>query len=177
MTENPLDPRRKAIEEDYFRKQNAELAAKLKARTSMQAAGVQDKELADRLLAAGFTEDSVRALYLVPVVDVAWADGRISPEEKTEIMKIAEGRGIKRDSAAFKMVLNWIEAKPTDENYKRAKSLVDPLLEGLGAEGGDWLLAAAQRVAEATGGVFGFGVKVTHDEKTVLTKLATKLKK
>lgn len=177
MNENPLDNRRKALEEDYFRKQNADLAAKLKARVSLEKAGVNDKALAESLIANGFSEDSIRALYLIPVVDVAWADGRVSEEERAEILKIAESRGITKNSSAYKMVIQWIDSKPTDENYLKAKSLVDPLLEDLKKTGADWLLSAAQRVAEATGGLFGFGVKVTSDEKAVLTRLAAKLKK
>jgi len=174
---NPLDPMRKATEEDYFRKQNAELAAKLKARMEMEKAGVHDQALADSLLAAGFSEDSVRALYLVPIIDIAWADGRLQDEEKAVIMTVAEARGIKKDSAAYTMISGWLKARPTDDSFVRGKTLCEALLGDLQSGQGNWILDAANKVAAATGGLFGFGSKISSEEEAALKKLGEKLKK
>lgn len=169
---NPLDPVRKATEEAYFRKQNAELAAKLKARAQMQQAGVHDKDLADKLAAAGFSEDSVRALFLIPIIEIGWADGRLQIEERGEILKIAEARGISRDSQAFKLISSWIENKPSDSAWNQGQSLVRALMDDAGSAGSGWVLEAAKKVASATGGLFGIGSKISAAEEALLKKLS-----
>jgi hypothetical protein len=99
-SDKPLDDRRKAQEEDYFRKLNAEAAAKLKAKSDLAQAGIQDSSLIEHLTKAGFDSDSARALYLLPLVDVAWADGRVQKEEQSEILGLMEKAGISKDSKA-----------------------------------------------------------------------------
>lgn len=175
---NPLKPIEKAKEEEYFRRQNAELAARLKARAEMKESGISDEKLADQIIAAGFTKDSVRALDFVPIVEVAWADGRLQDEERLAISKLLEARGIPSGSEAHKLVSSWLASKPSDEKYYRAKSLVDPLLEESKKTGGtQWVLTAAERVAGVTGGVFGLvGNKISASEKAVLEKLSKKLR-
>src|SRR3989338_2386838 len=93
--DKPLDDLRKASEEEYFRKQNAALAAKLKQRQELENAGIQDPQLVDQLLKAGLTSGIVKALYWVPLIEVAWADGEVQEEEKEEILNILKAQGLK----------------------------------------------------------------------------------
>ncbi|PIR23239.1 MAG: hypothetical protein COV44_03800 [Deltaproteobacteria bacterium CG11_big_fil_rev_8_21_14_0_20_45_16] len=177
---NPLDDRRKAQEEEYFRKQNQEAAEKLKARLGLESSGIDDKELVAKLAEAGFDSDSSRALYMVPLVEVAWADGKMQGEERTQILSFARERGIDSTSKAYGLVEKWLNCQPSDNQYELAKSLIGPIVahsKSNHPEAKEWVLKASQKVAEATGGLFGFGFKmVSKDEAEVIDRLSKKLK-
>ena len=103
-----IHERGRSLEDDYFRKKDKELVEKLqraaeaeRARADIsKAAGVADPALADELLALGFTADTVSLLPIVPVVQMAWAEGGVSPAERDLIVRFARGRGIAEGSAA-----------------------------------------------------------------------------
>ncbi len=176
---NPLDPLRKSQEEEYFRKQNAEMAAKLKGRLSMKEAGIEDPELADALTRAGYTADSVRALFLVPLFEVALADHNIQPEEKTLLWACAQERGIEKTSEAHRILEDWVRTEGDAESFLRAKQLLGPLLEEVKREQKEqWLLDAAERIATAAGGLFGLGMgaKKSKAEAALVERLEKKLK-
>lgn len=102
----------------------------------------------------GFSPDSIRALYLIPVIDTAWADGKVQPEEEREILQLLEKRMIFEGSEAYALVKSWLSKKPTDEFFVRANSLIEPLFQDLrdNRRGSlSWVFEAAQRVAQATG--------------------------
>ncbi len=174
--ENPLDPIRKANEEEYFRKQNAALAEKIKARLEIEKAGIQDEALAAQLVEAGFDQDSIRALFIVPLIEIAWADHRVQDEEKDEIFKVLEMRGIEKTSKAYNLVSKWIIEGPKNTNYLHAKTLVEPLL-GAVKKDADWILQASRKVAEATGGLFGIGIgsKTSLDEEKLIKRIADRI--
>jgi len=175
---NPLDERRKAQEEEYFRKQNAEAAAKLKAKLELEESGVQDEGLVETLMKAGFDTDSARALYLVPVLEVAWADGKIQSEEKQSVIELLEERGIEKNSKAYQLVLKWLSGRPTDHSYLQAKSFLEPYITELKKSGkpfSHWVIKAANKVAQVTGGLFGIGWNmVSKKEEAVLKQIARK---
>lgn len=174
----PLDEKRKAQEEDYFRKQDQQAAQRLKFKKALESAGVTDEELKKTLLEAGYDDDSARALYLVPVIDVAWADGRLDPEEIATFKKILKTRGIEESSKAFQLATVWLEKGVDNPQYQTAKKLFDPFLVQLkkgGKTDNTWILEAADLVASATGGLFGFGNKTSSEEDSLLKDLASKL--
>jgi hypothetical protein len=180
-SEKPLEDRRKAQEEDYFRKANAEAAAKLKAKADLTNAGIQDTSLVEHLLKSGFDSDSARALYLLPLVDIAWADGRVQKDEQTQILKLMEDRGIAKDSKAYAMMTRWIEKGPSDESFLQARTLLEPIVQELKKSGKDvsnWVIEASEKVAAVTNSLFGLGSKmVSKEERAYLDALVTKIKK
>jgi hypothetical protein len=89
-------------EEDYFRRKDRELVEKMRqaaeADASRQAmersTGIHDPVLLQELEALGFTPDTVSLLPLVPIVQVAWAEGGVSDDERQLIVEFARGRNI-----------------------------------------------------------------------------------
>ncbi len=185
MTQNnsdkPLDPLRKAQEDEYFVRQNRELASKLKAKMALQSSGVQDNALREELTKAGFSSDTLSLLFLVPIVDVAWADRRMEDKEKKEILHVAEQRGVSAGSTSAKILNRWLSENPqNDIDYVKCKKFVDVFLKEIekntpGAAG--WVLDAATAVANATGGVLGFGSRISAAESDALKALASKFAK
>lgn len=54
--------------------------------------GLQDPELINDLEALGFTPETVSLLPLVPVVQVAWANGEVTHAEHNKLLKLARAR-------------------------------------------------------------------------------------
>ena len=57
-------------------------------------AGVADEEVLRDLQDLGYTPETVMMLYLVPVIQTAWAEGGVSQKERDLIVKAARSRGI-----------------------------------------------------------------------------------
>src|SRR5687768_17910915 len=102
MTKDIFRDRERGEEQAYFREQDAKLIAKLrqKAQLSEIAHALAEKLHADgpsllsRIQNLGVTLDTGSAFILVPLVEVAWADGDISPAERDTILHIARQRGV-----------------------------------------------------------------------------------
>jgi len=83
-------------EEEYFRRKDRELVEKMRqaaesdaSRQAMeQTTGIHDPVLLQELEALGFTPDTVSLLPLVPIVQVAWAEGGVSENERKLIVEI-----------------------------------------------------------------------------------------
>src|SRR2546422_6799910 len=81
-----LGDRRRIQEEEYFQKQEQELIAKLQQRSREEAArrgmaertGVVDHEILQELEKLGYTPETVMLFHLVPLLQVAWAEGDVS---------------------------------------------------------------------------------------------------
>jgi len=180
QSSNPLESRRKAQEEEYFRRQNAEAAARLKARRDLEGAGVKDPGLVKLLLQSGFDSDRVRALFLQPLIEMAWADGRVKDEERAKILKFVEDRGISEGSKAFATILTWLDGGSEEESFLQAKTLLEPIVTELkksGHDESDWIVQSAEQIAAVTNSLFGFGETVSKDEKRLLQELIGRLKK
>src|ERR1051326_6113392 len=101
-----LGDRRRQEEEQYFRRQEEQLIQKLRQRRDDKEArrrmaehtGVVDQEILKDLETLGYTPETVMLLYLVPLVEVAWAGGRITDSERALIVEAARGRDIEEGS-------------------------------------------------------------------------------
>ena len=61
----------------------------------------------------GLNETSYRALLLLPLVEVAWADGRIQPAEAAAIEDLARKNDF-FSTEAQALLQRWLKAPPTD---------------------------------------------------------------
>src|SRR5688500_15456299 len=127
--ENPLDPIRQAREEEYFNKRNRELSRQLRARLELKGAGIDDDGLIQQLTSAGFDAETLKALFFVPMIEVAWADNRLEKAEADEVLRLTEERGIAKNSKAYRMIESWLEKNPTaDPVFNRSQQLLEPIL-------------------------------------------------
>lgn len=179
-----IHERGRSLEDDYFRKKDKELVEKLqraaeaeRARADISRATGLDPALADELLALGFTADTVSLLPIVPIVQMAWAEGGVSPAERDLILKFARSRGITEGSPADTQLSAWMSARPSEEVFARAGRLIRATLDSGGAAGlnADDLVAYCESIASASGGVFGIG-RISGDERKLLSQIASDLK-
>src|SRR6185503_5097494 len=98
--------RGRALEEEYFRKKDRELVEKMRRAAAADQArgehsaqtGVSDPSVLAELQELGFAADTVAVLPLVPVLELAWAEGGITPAERQVLVSLARNRGIAEGS-------------------------------------------------------------------------------
>ena len=125
MSVNPTDQ-----EDAYFRKQDQELRQRLRDQLTA-AAGQLDQQtrsgevpLAERIKALGFTGEKARVFDLMPLIHVAWADGSVSRQERSTILEVVTGRGIRPGSDAFILVESLLEERPSQEFLEQSISIL-----------------------------------------------------
>jgi len=177
--------RGRSLEEEYFRKKDRELidrmrqaAAAADARAEMGArTGLTDPQLLEELQALGFTPETVALLPLVPVVQVAWAEGGITVAERALILELARARGIGEGSAADLQLADWLDRRPSEDVFARATRLISAMLAspGGGRLSADDLVRHCESIATASGGVFGIN-RISAEERQLLASIAGALK-
>ena len=175
-------------EEEYFRRKDRELIERMRqqaeaanARKELETAtGIHDPESLKDLDELGFTPRTIALLPLVPVLQVAWAEGGISTSERNMIVNLARSRDIESGSEADGLLQEWLERRPPDETFRKAGRLIAAMLdhpEGVEMQvTADDLIKYCEQIAAASGGLFGFG-SVSAEEKAALQQIAGQLKK
>lgn len=174
--------RGKALEEAFFARHEKTLleqsrqAADIQARRAALAAasGIHDDDVLDRLVSLELSPETVAALGLVPLVEVAWADGSLDTKERDAVVEAATEAGVEDGTPAHDLLEEWLDRRPPGELMALWKDTVRVLQDALEPEERtalrDELLGRAQRVAEAAGGILGLG-KVSAEERRMLSEL------
>lgn len=178
-----FDSRRAALEESFFAKYNADLLEKLRRRKGeksskqqlIAASGIRDDAVLNMLMELKLEAQTLAALTLVPLIRVAWADGKVHPEEKLAVMNAAAQEGITEGSPAYELLERWLTKKPEPRLVEAWKGYVTCLAESLSPAARialrDQVIGRARQVAEATGGFLGLGNRVSKAEERILGEL------
>jgi hypothetical protein len=138
------------------------------------ASGISDEGMLRILTDLDIETSVLTALSLVPLVEVAWADGRMNPEERAAILDASGDHGISPDSSAHALLASWLEHLPRPELFEAWRSYIEavfePLTPGERQELRTGLVERARRVAEAAGGILGVGA-ISGSERLVLARL------
>ena len=173
------------LENRFFFENNRILAEELKrlkqeeesVEALAQASGIANKIILTELVNLGVRPETVAALCLVPVVEVAWADGRIDAREIEAFVKGAIKTG---SNASLRIFQEWLQKKP-DENLEQAwKQYMKGLCGVMDANAlsllCDDILDHARDVAKASGGFLGLVDPISSDEKRKLEEMKVFLK-
>ena len=116
--------------------------------------------------------ETVAALCLVPVVEVAWADGAIDAKEIEAFIRGAEKTGA---GASLRILQEWLREKPGESLLEAWKHYVKGLCGVMDATTHSRLCADimthATEVAKASGGFLGLGDPVSKEEQIMLDSL------
>ncbi len=177
--------RKKALEEDYFRKREQELIDQLKKRSAArkglaEAVGLENEEILEILQEMGFDRQTVVLLILMPLLHVAWSDGKVTSKEREGILEMARARGVAKGSPAEAKLTGWLEAKPDPAFFERALAVIRHLVSyqtaGSREKTGLDLVDACQKIASASGGILGLGA-ISAEEKVVIERVASEIQK
>jgi hypothetical protein len=137
--------------------------------------GIREEAVLERLLGLGITAESLAALGLVPLVVVAWADGEVAAKERDRIVAMAQAANIEPQNGRYPLLEHWLNHRPAPELFAAWRDYIHQLRERMAAEDLETLrcdiMDRAVEVARASGGLLGFGEKVSPAEGAVLAEL------
>lgn len=185
MAQDPeiLKDRGRSLEDEFFRREDARLKAKLRetaqregAREDLaRASGIKNPAIVEQLLALGVRPETVTALSLVPLVEVAWADGSLDDNERRVILERAGATGLAPGSTEHALLEEWLTRKPDPKLLIAWTELIKGLCERLSREEAAalkaGLLERARTVAGSSGGFLGMGSKVSAAEAEMIKRL------
>ena len=137
--------------------------------------GIRDEAVLDRFLGLGITAESLAGLGLVPLVWVAWADGEVAAKERDRIVAMAQAVGIGPQNGRYPLLEHWLKRRPAPEMVAAWRDYIRHLREKMAAVDLEALrgeiLEHAGEVARASGGLLGFGERVSPAEDAALAEL------
>ncbi len=192
MSKGILGDREKALEDSYFRQQDAKLLDSLRKGAALDDVAValseklrvDDPELLARAREAGITAETAAAFLLAPLAQVAWAEGSVTKQERSAVLRLAVERGIDAQSPAHSQLEAWLDVRPPDALFELASSVIRRGLSVLPAkerdERIDRMLDACHEVAAASGSevarLLGLGDGVSGTEESILDSIAKSLR-
>ena len=140
-----------------------------------------DEDLIRELQSMGIDAQSHKVVALLPLVQVAWADGKVQQAERSLIVETAEQRGLLMGDGP-KILESWLNHPPTEQYLARGQRLLVQLAQrptGVGEtftlQTLDDVLELCEGVARAAGGLFGIAWTVDARERTALGEIAAAL--
>jgi hypothetical protein len=182
VSEVTLEERGRALENQFYEKENQEKLAAMKHKLDVKASkdelrkasGMSDDAVLEQLVALGLRGNTIAALSLVPLIQVAWADGSIQDNERTAILQGAHGKGLEEGSDGYELLQSWLKRQPRDELFTAWEAYIKALASQLNDEQNrllrNQIVGFAKLVATSAGGILGFG-KVSSTEEKVLHRI------
>ncbi|MCY2992159.1 MAG: hypothetical protein NTY19_30400 [Planctomycetota bacterium] len=173
----------KTLLDVFFHEQDQHLLNAFRARLERtdrrtqlaQISGIHDEAVLDRLIELNIGPDTLAAMAVVPLVCVAWADGKVQEAERQAVLAAAKTAGVPPQNGRYPLLEYWLNERPGAELLEAWEHYIQGLCQRLDEhEIGELkrdLLDRARDVAEAAGGIFGFGNKTSAAERAMLARL------
>jgi hypothetical protein len=190
--EDQIKQRGRALEEEHIRKHEAKLLERLRQRAQLDKLAealavelqVANPELLKRIMDFGITLETGATFLLAPLIQIAWAEGKVTEPEREAVLQIAGECGIKTGSPAHAKAVEWLRERPVDALFDTS---IEALKAGLSvltpeerAERVKRIVDYCRRVASASGGglarVLGISSGVSQDEESLIDAIGTTLR-
>jgi hypothetical protein len=186
------------MEDKYFRQEDERLLDKLRKKAHLDDIGlalgeklqVDNPDLLQRVRDVGVSLDTAAALFVAPLVQVAWANGSVTKPEHDAVLRLARERGIETSSPAYAQLEKWLHDRPEDKLFDTAVEVLKYGFSVLPAHEREErikrIVDACHEVAESSGSTLGFvlGLKnvmglssVSNSEAATLDTIANTLRK
>ena len=169
------------LEDLFFAKRDALLLKKKKEdlsieekRKSLQDHTSFSAKTIEELVILGIDYKALKVVSLIPLIQVAWADGYMDKKEAEAILRAAHSEGIEDDSAEFVLLEHWLNETPAPELFQAWKDFTKDSIKDLPNVDVQILktqvLNIARKVAESAGGFLGFA-SISDVEKNVIEEI------
>jgi hypothetical protein len=142
-----------------------------------EATGITDDGLLAELAGLGIRVETLSALTLIPLIDVAWADREMDESERAVVLAGAVSVGIETDSTSYRLLEIWTQEQQAPDLIDLWRSFTQALCKTLSTEEKQRLernvLGRARGVAAAAGDARNSKPHVSQVEEQRLTDLAT----
>ncbi len=112
---------------------------------------------------------------MIPLIEVAWADGNVDGKERTVLLKTLENHGVIKDSIELQLVEQWLSHKPAPSLLDAWTHYIEGLCEALASNEivslRDELMRNTTTLASASGGFIGLGSKISKSEAKMIEHL------
>ncbi len=171
-------------EEEYFQRESVEKKAKIRRERQLKALRQEEREniaralntsedVAEEAMELGFDAETARVLPLVPLIQVAWADGKVTGRQFDKVKVKAQKFGVEKDTPAYEFLELLLLEEPTGIFFDRVNKVIRNIVDD--DPGGDIhtnVLSWSKAVAEASGGFFGLTNPISKNEGAVLDEFA-----
>jgi hypothetical protein len=177
-----LHAKARALTDSFFAEENARILKKLREATVREEKkkefreylNIDNDEVLEALVELSVEPETLVAFTLVPLVEVAWADGAIQPKERDAILKAAVEGGVAEGSPTHSLLKNWLQTPPNPKLLETWKGYIEELMPSLGdrtrAHMKSGIIGRARAIAEAAGGFLGVA-SISAAEKKKLEEL------
>lgn len=81
----------------------------------------------------GYEPYKLPLLFLVPLIQVAWAEGHFQASEQKAILSFAGNLRVHPGHSDYERLVSWFDERPTDEFFARSIEDLRELLDGIPA--------------------------------------------
>lgn len=161
------------LNQDKKLKQQLAVIKKMKEtkETLKKVSGIENDTILQKLVDLKIPPQIVASMSIIPLVEVAWADGTVGQKEQEVVMKAAH----LKEEIDKDLLKIWLTHKPEQHLMDAWTHYIAGLCETLNETERkllkQTLLEHAYDVAKAEGGFLGIGPKISKEEKSVLDKL------
>jgi hypothetical protein len=171
------------LDDLFFLKEDQKLIDQLKALKKLKEtkealskiSGIKNEHILQKLVELKVRPETLASLSLIPLVEVAWADGNVDDKEKDLVLSCAIKMGFHMGSPDYNILSQWMTRRPSVELLNAWIHYIQGLCEKLSSkEKGELrkeLIENTRAVAMASGGFLGLGNKISKAESVILEKL------
>ncbi len=179
------DFHRRALVDAFFHRQDKALLTQLREQVEHEsqiaematALGFEDEEILEDLFQMGLDRETVVALTLFPLVQIAWADGFPSTKDRTAVLDSVHEAGICEGTPCHRMIEEWLNHRPSSRLWSDwsvyAKSVCGKISPQARESLKTQTLTRAKRVASASGGIPGLLSPISYAEQSILREMET----
>ena len=176
---DPFKQREQAMEDAFFKERDQRLMEKMRSQLSSleekrqlaHDTGIVEEHVLTSLVAAGVKADTLAAVTLIPLVELAWCDGNVAAEERDAVLNAANGQGIRSDSASYELLNSWLSERPDPKILGAWKEYVRELARIMPknslASLKKTMLDRLNKVASSAGGFLGLSTISKHEQAKI----------
>ena len=183
MSKKNIQETRPSLEDLFFRKEDQRLIKQFRALTKMkenQAAlakvsGIRNEAILKKMVELNVRPETLVSLSLVPLVEIAWADGHVDAREKKAILNAVSRQKQSMGSLDQELLERWLSQRPPPQLLEAWLHYMRGLCERLSREEVTALkeefIKQGRTIADASGGFFHLGGNISKSEANLLKQL------
>jgi hypothetical protein len=176
---DPFKQRQQGMEDAFFKDRDRQLLEKMRSQLSSMeekkklahVTGIVEDHVLASLVESGVNAETFAAVSLIPLVELAWCDGNVAPEEREAVLNAAAGQGIRSDSASYELLNNWLTERPDAKIIAAWKEYVGELARIMPPESlaplKKNMLDRLNKVASSAGGFLGISTISKHEQDKI----------
>ncbi|MBU4199754.1 MAG: TerB family tellurite resistance protein [Verrucomicrobia bacterium] len=183
MGKNDIQETRQNLEDLFFRKEDQKLIEQFRAiqkmketqETLAKVSGIRNEAILKKLVELNVRPETLVSLSLVPLIEIAWADGHVDAREKKAILSAVNQSKKSLGNRDHELLERWLNHRPPAQLLEAWIHFTRGLCERLSREEVTALkeefIKQGRAIADASGGFFHLSGNISKAEAALLQKL------